>query len=138
AKDREQRYQVVKDTLLDLKKLRERLSFEAEFERSVQPSSATDKESHGFSGVKETATVSVEKPITDIHVSGQRVLLSVVKRPATAVAITLLIVVLAASFILFFSRRSPALTDKDIVLIADFVNTTGDPVFDGTLNDALA
>src|SRR5437868_14018265 len=30
------------------------------------------------------------------------------------------------------------LTDKDAVLLADFVNTTGDPVFDGTLKQALA
>ena len=30
------------------------------------------------------------------------------------------------------------LTEKDSVLLADFVNTTGDPVFDGTLKQALA
>jgi eukaryotic-like serine/threonine-protein kinase len=31
-----------------------------------------------------------------------------------------------------------ALTEKDFVLLTDFVNTTGDPVFDGTLKQALA
>ena len=36
------------------------------------------------------------------------------------------------------SRESAALTTKDAILIADFVNTTGDPVFDGTLKQALA
>jgi serine/threonine protein kinase/tetratricopeptide (TPR) repeat protein len=30
------------------------------------------------------------------------------------------------------------LTEKDPILVADFVNTTGDPVFDGTLKQALA
>jgi eukaryotic-like serine/threonine-protein kinase len=42
---------------------------------------------------------------------------------------------------LFFiqrSRRSSALTEKDTVVLADFVNTTGDSVFDGTLKQALA
>jgi tetratricopeptide (TPR) repeat protein len=40
---------------------------------------------------------------------------------------------------LFFrSRRANALTEKDTVVLADFVNTTGDPVFDGTLKQALA
>src|SRR3546814_2762921 len=34
--------------------------------------------------------------------------------------------------------RSPALTERDTILVADFVNTTGDPVFDGTLKHALA
>ena len=36
------------------------------------------------------------------------------------------------------SRSSAKLTEKDSVLLADFVNTTGDPVFDGTLKQALA
>src|ERR1700739_1876544 len=35
-------------------------------------------------------------------------------------------------------RRGQALTEKDSILIADFVNTTADPVFDGTLKKALA
>jgi DNA-binding winged helix-turn-helix (wHTH) protein/tetratricopeptide (TPR) repeat protein len=38
------------------------------------------------------------------------------------------------------SRRAarPALTDRDSVLIADFANSTGDEVFDGTLRQAMA
>jgi len=36
------------------------------------------------------------------------------------------------------SNRSAKLTEKDSVLLADFVNTTGDSVFDGTLKQALA
>ena len=36
------------------------------------------------------------------------------------------------------SGRAAALTDKDSVLIADFANTTGDEVFDGTLRQAVA
>jgi serine/threonine protein kinase/tetratricopeptide (TPR) repeat protein len=35
------------------------------------------------------------------------------------------------------NARSAKLTAKDTVLVADFVNTTGDPVFDGTLHKAL-
>jgi len=34
--------------------------------------------------------------------------------------------------------RTQAFTDKDSVLVADFVNTTGDEVFDGTLRQAVA
>jgi DNA-binding winged helix-turn-helix (wHTH) protein/tetratricopeptide (TPR) repeat protein len=34
-------------------------------------------------------------------------------------------------------RRSPPLNEADLVLVADFVNTTGEPVFDGTLKQAL-
>ena len=32
----------------------------------------------------------------------------------------------------------PTLTDKDTIVLADFTNTTGDPVFDGTLRQGLA
>jgi len=38
----------------------------------------------------------------------------------------------------FYFHRQPVLTDKDTILLADFANTTGDPVFDGTLRQGLA
>jgi eukaryotic-like serine/threonine-protein kinase len=38
----------------------------------------------------------------------------------------------------FFSHKTHALTDKDTIVLADFTNTTGDPVFDDTLKQALA
>jgi serine/threonine protein kinase/Tfp pilus assembly protein PilF len=49
------------------------------------------------------------------------------------------IVALVAAGIGFVTlKRGHALTEKDSILIADFVNTTADPVFDGTLKKALA
>jgi tetratricopeptide (TPR) repeat protein len=38
---------------------------------------------------------------------------------------------------LYFSRTTPVLTDRDTIVLADFTNTTGDPVFDGTLRQGL-
>ena len=38
----------------------------------------------------------------------------------------------------FTTRHARALTEKDSILLTDFVNTTGDTVFDGTLKQALA
>jgi eukaryotic-like serine/threonine-protein kinase len=38
----------------------------------------------------------------------------------------------------FYFHRAPALTEKDTMVLADFKNTTGDPVFDGTLRQGLA
>jgi eukaryotic-like serine/threonine-protein kinase len=37
-----------------------------------------------------------------------------------------------------YLRRTPRLTDKDTIVLADFSNTTGDSVFDGTLRQGLA
>ncbi len=38
----------------------------------------------------------------------------------------------------FYFQRTPKLTDKDTIVLADFTNTTGDPVFDGMLRQGMA
>ena len=38
----------------------------------------------------------------------------------------------------FYIHRTPKLTDKDTIVLADFTNTTGDPVFDGALRQGLS
>jgi serine/threonine protein kinase/tetratricopeptide (TPR) repeat protein len=48
------------------------------------------------------------------------------------------IAAIAVGGFFFLPRHTRALTDKDSVVLSDFVNTTGDPVFDGTLKQALA
>ncbi|HXM16561.1 MAG TPA: protein kinase [Candidatus Eremiobacteraceae bacterium] len=49
------------------------------------------------------------------------------------------VLIAVAGGIYFFFRRQPArLTNKDTIVLADFSNTTGDSVFDGTLREGLA
>jgi eukaryotic-like serine/threonine-protein kinase len=49
------------------------------------------------------------------------------------------VAVLALSIVgYFYFHRAPKLTDKDTIILADFANTTGDPVFDGTLRQGMA
>jgi hypothetical protein len=50
---------------------------------------------------------------------------------------TILVVGLAGGGWLFFSRKARTLTDRDTIVLADFTNTTGDAVFDGTLRQGL-
>jgi Flp pilus assembly protein TadD len=50
---------------------------------------------------------------------------------------TVLVVGLAIGGWLFHSNRAHALTDKDTIVLSDFDNKTGDPVFDGTLRQGL-
>ncbi len=38
----------------------------------------------------------------------------------------------------FYFHRAPKLTEKDVIVLGDFSNTTGDTVFDGTLRQGLA
>jgi tetratricopeptide (TPR) repeat protein len=53
-------------------------------------------------------------------------------------AATIVVAALAVGSWLFLSRKVHALTDKDTIVLADFTNTTGDPVFDGTLRQGLS
>jgi eukaryotic-like serine/threonine-protein kinase len=154
-KNVEERYQTVKELESDLKKLKQRLEFQTELERSMAsetystalgaladtevpgmpprlplrsaPAGATNQPSGSPSGAQTRAS-SAEYLVTEI------------KRHKTGVAIAVLAIVMAAAAIVYFSffRHRVQLTDKDQILLADFVNTTGDPVFDGTLKQALA
>jgi len=54
-----------------------------------------------------------------------------------AVAGILLLAAAAGIFQLFW-HRPVALSEKDTVVLADFANSTGDPVFDGTLRQGMA
>ena len=51
-------------------------------------------------------------------------------------AVVAMLVLFLAGY--FYFHRVPKLTDKDTIVLADFKNTTGDPVFDGTLRQGLA
>jgi serine/threonine protein kinase len=47
-------------------------------------------------------------------------------------------IALVGSALFLHSRKAHALTDKDTIVLADFTNRTGDPVFDGTLRQGLS
>ncbi|MGA9897468.1 MAG: protein kinase [Terriglobales bacterium] len=49
----------------------------------------------------------------------------------------LTVALLAAGGLYYRAHRSKPLTDKDTIVLADFANSTGDPVFDDTLKTAL-
>jgi tetratricopeptide (TPR) repeat protein/predicted Ser/Thr protein kinase len=90
----------------------------------------------------ETAPVSVSLPaVAPPSVSRSAITTGVVRvlptRRSRFVAASLVILALVAA-VLLSVRRGQALSERDEVLIADFVNTTGDAVFDGTLRQALA
>jgi len=155
-KDVDERYQTVKELESDLKKLKQRLVFQTELERSMPPealsstlSSArltyTDTDIPGapqlFARTSAASAATASTPsAAQTRASSAEYIVSEIKRHKTGTAITAAAIVLAAVTIVYFSFRPThlPLTDKDTILLADFVNTTGDPVFDGTLKQALA
>jgi serine/threonine protein kinase/tetratricopeptide (TPR) repeat protein len=59
-------------------------------------------------------------------------------RRMVVIAAMILAIGLAAGGWLLFSRKTRPLTEKDTIILADFANMTGDPVFDGTLRQGLS
>lgn len=153
-KDVEERYQTIKEFESDLKKLKGRIEFQTELERSMGPEEYTA----AFSGLADTeihrsmprvSTHSVARParstsgvadVSQTRASSAEYIVGEIKRHKAGAAVVVLAVLVAAVAIIYFAfwRNSPLLTDKDTILLADFSNTTGEPVFDGTLKQALA
>ena len=140
TKDREERYQTAKDLLIDLRHLKRKLEVDAEIDRTVPPELRAAVATHSeatvgtASGAVATATAGAPHAA-----SNAEYIVSEIRRHKKGVGVLAAAVVVAiAAFFFFFSSKAPALTEKDTVLLADFVNTTGEPVFDGTLKQALA
>jgi len=136
-KDREERYQTAKDFLIDLRHLKRKIEVDAEIDRTFTPEARA-------AATLSNAGATVSGPAATTHVSAARTPSSARgggtksrwKIPALVAGV--LVLALVASALWFISRRKPALNAKDTVLIADFANTTGETVFDGTLKQALA
>ncbi|MGA9039118.1 MAG: protein kinase [Terriglobales bacterium] len=142
-KDRELRYQHAADMRTDLKRLKREMdsghsSVSAQAEEPAPPSgSASAVQPASVAPISSAASTPVAQAA-----SGS----SVVAIPPAAqsskrgiwIALAALLVVAVGLGIFFHYRKSQSLTEKDSILLTDFVNTTGDAVFDGTLNQALA
>ena len=116
-KDRNLRYQHAADMRTDLQRLRR--DSESGY-RSAITSSVTLP-------APETPTPRVAKPWKKLRV---------MKSWKIAVPV-LLVAALIAAGLYYRLRQSERLTDKDTIVLTDFSNSTGDTVFDDTLNTAL-
>jgi serine/threonine protein kinase/tetratricopeptide (TPR) repeat protein len=141
TKDLDERYQTAKDMLIDLRHLKRKLEVDAEIDRTLPPEVRAAVSTHSHSG---TSTVSGGAPTEAVtgtpRVSSAEYIVSEVSKHRTgAILIAAAVVILVgAASLFYFVRSTPALTEKDTVLLTDFVNTTGEQVFDGTLKQALA
>src|SRR5438105_3299823 len=60
------------------------------------------------------------------------------RRHLRSLAVSAVVVLAAIAAVIWVRPGPPVLTDRDSIVLADFVNTTGDPAFDQTLKEALA
>jgi serine/threonine protein kinase len=70
--------------------------------------------------------------------AGAKSLLGMGWKVALPVALAVVVVMAFSLGSYFYFHRAPKLTDKDTIVLADFTNTTGDPVFDATLRQGLS
>jgi len=134
-KDRNLRYQHAADLRADL----QRVARDTDSGRSAQQSvRAGEVTSFGTALDSERSKASISQHITSSPVSPAEVKKPFARDWKFLVPAAVLLGAIAATTLYWRSTKADALTDKDSVLLADFVNTTGDPVFDGTLKQALA
>ncbi len=138
-KDPEERYQSIKDVAMELKELRREMKDSATIygtglstTGSEIPRSGPSYRSGAPSTGKLSDSPSTRGSSTDYVIAG----IKRHQRAATIIGLAVLLFAAIAGYFAFFRKPAP-LTDKDTVLIADFVNNTGDAVFDGTLKQAL-
>jgi eukaryotic-like serine/threonine-protein kinase len=134
-KDRNLRYQHAADMRADLQRLKRdtdsgRTAQHSAPEEAVASPQAVPSTQQSQVSTSQTAAPSAA-PSTQV------------KRPITRdwrflIPAAVLLVALVAAALYWRSTKTLAFTKKDTILLSDFVNTTGDPVFDDALKQALA
>jgi eukaryotic-like serine/threonine-protein kinase len=119
-KDRTLRYQTAADLEADLRRIRRNLAAETPRVGATAPTPALRTAS--------TSPQATSPPAGTLRFG----------RLGAVVAGGLAVAALGFAITQLDGRRALALTDRDTLLVADFVNRTGDPVFDGTLKQALS
>jgi eukaryotic-like serine/threonine-protein kinase len=144
-KDRELRYQHASEMKSELMRLKR----DTDSSRLVTAPVETENPTEAQAGPAESSRTRVSTP-RDAATAGMPATASsasstkALDRPgrrkfgAIALAALILLAIVAIGTFFFFHSRSAKLTDKDTVVLADFTNTTGDSVFDGTLRQGLS
>src|SRR5437899_7837287 len=148
-KDRNLRYQHASEMRAELQRLKRDTDSSRSVMAAAEPPASTSRKSESGGRVFALAGAPLEStPVQTVAASSAALQTPVsrttTRRPAEGKrrwmlgAISAVLILAAAAGVFLYRRRASSLTEKDSILLADFVNTTGDSVFDGTLKQALA
>ena len=120
----------------------------ADLERIINKALEKDRNLRYQSAAEIRADLQRLKRDTESHasaaaISTERAAISATARLrptkfGTYAAVAVMVALLVAGGVYYRSHRSIPLTDRDTVVLADFANSTGDPIFDDTLKTALS
>jgi eukaryotic-like serine/threonine-protein kinase len=131
-KDRDLRYQHASELRVDLQRLkRDSDSGRSAVVAAQPPPAAAQPSAIPAQPTQVTAQSSSQVAVPLVPPRKRR-------WPGWAAGAVAVLVLAAAGFFVWQRTRPAPLTDTDVLVLADFTNTTGDPVFDVTLREALA
>jgi serine/threonine-protein kinase len=129
-KDRDARYQTMKDLLLDLKELRDELALEAKLERSIRPVTSHIENQQSLIAETEITKSQAAQATSAANAqttSSAEYLVSEIRQHKRGVALVLLGLLMAASGLayLYFSNRSSSARQIESIAVLPFVNESG-------------
>ena len=125
-KDPKLRYQTAGDLVSELRRLRRDTDARRVLSGSAPVATATDVR-------------RVDTPAPAAVASGTATIAPTRSRARWAwVGVPAVLVLGVAGFWLWSSTRTPAFTERDVIVVADFANSTGDAVFDDALKQAVS
>ena len=153
-KDRNLRYQHAADMRADLQRLKRDtdtgraavassgtvpVAHDSELRTAAAPAQVASSSSGSSAAVAASSGTTV-RASSGMVSPAQEAIAAPAKKPWGKIAAVAAVIVAAliGGALYLRSHQAGALTTKDTILISDFVNTTGDNVFDGTLKKALA
>ena len=121
TKDREERYQTAKDLLIDLKRLKEQVTVNAEIERLV-PATIGGATASG-SVIAETERARSAQPTS----SAEYVLSRIMQHKKWVMLGAVALIAAATTLAYLYLKRSAAASPIDSIAILPFTNASGDP-----------
>jgi eukaryotic-like serine/threonine-protein kinase len=125
-KNRDERYQTVKDLSLDLKSLKQELEV-ARLDRSLEPFASGQDAAKKSSGRAAVATTSDKLKFVEHPTSSAEYIVSEIKSHKRSVVLALAILVIAVAAAVYFFYFAKGGETIDSVAVMPFVNVSGDP-----------
>src|SRR6185503_2669822 len=122
AKDREERYQTIKDILIDVRKLREELAFEAKLERSFLPETGSER----AAVITAEELPAESREMTAQKTSSAEYVAGAITRLKGVAAVALASLIIAVAAVIYFTQASKG-KPIDSLAVLPLTNESGDP-----------